>query len=125
MHSSRMRTVRCSSRRGGGWGWGCVSQHALGRTVCVCIPACTGQRGCVSQHALDRGCLPEGGRCKNITFPQLRLRTVKNRVRKRGRGWVAHQALANGYLLIQLPKITSRSVRFSCSRQHNLSFKQL
>ena len=38
MHSSMMRTVRCSDPPGG------------------CIPACTGQRGvCVSQHALGRG----------------------------------------------------------------------
>ena len=38
MHSSRMRTVRCS---------GCGG----------CIPACTGQGG-ASQQALDRGCIP-------------------------------------------------------------------
>ena len=45
MHSSRMRTVRCSGRRGcasqHALGRGCVSQHALG--MGVCIPACTGQ----------------------------------------------------------------------------------
>ena len=41
---------------------GCVSQNVLGR-------------GCVSHHALGGG----GGTraCENITFPQLRLRTVK------------------------------------------------
>ena len=52
MHSSRMRTIRCSDRRGGG----------------ACIPACTGQEGCVSQHALDGGvcipaCIGKGGVC--------------------------------------------------------------
>ena len=52
MHYSRIRTVRCRGRWGGG-----VSQHALGRGVC--IPACTGQGG-VSQYALGGGCLPRG-----------------------------------------------------------------
>ena len=42
MYSSGMRTARLLT----------VSQHALGRGVC--IPACTGQGG-VSQHALARG----------------------------------------------------------------------
>ena len=50
MHSSRMCTVRCSGRRGGG-----VSQHVLGRWV-VCIPACTRQWGC-----LPRGVSSQGG----------------------------------------------------------------
>ena len=44
MHSSRMRTVRCSDR----WGVGVVSQHTLGR-------------GCEYQHALGGGCLPRRG----------------------------------------------------------------
>ena len=70
MHSSRMRTVRCSGHPGGVYPsvhWG------------VCIPACTGgcvsqhdwAGVCVSQHALGRarlypsthwagGCLPRG-----------------------------------------------------------------
>ena len=83
MHSSRMRTVRCSGRRGGG----------------ACIPACTGQGGMYpsmhwaggvyrSMHwaggVSARGCLPEGvsatpppldrmtDACENITLPQLR-----------------------------------------------------
>ena len=57
MHSSRMRTVRCRSRR---WG-GDVSQHALGEGVSQhalgrgCIPACTGQ------GVFTRGDLPKGG----------------------------------------------------------------
>ena len=113
MHSSRMRTVRCSSHLGGvclgdvcipactGQGV-CVSQHALGRGVCVypsmhwaggvCVSQHALGRGCVcvSQHALGRGCVcvsqhalgqaPPVNRmtdsCKNITFPQLLLRTV-------------------------------------------------
>ena len=85
MHSSRIRTVRCSDCWVGG-----VSQHALGRE---CIPACSGQ-GCVypSTHG---GCLPRGRRlprgvytplpctefltaCENFTFQQLRFRTVMN-----------------------------------------------
>ena len=65
MHSSRMRTVRCSGRWGEGGG---VSQDALGRGVCmlacteqgVCIPACTGQ-GCVCPRVSAQGSLPGGG----------------------------------------------------------------
>ena len=75
-HSSRMHTIHSSGYGGGGypsmhWAEGCVSQHALGRRVC--IPACTGQggmyptmhwaRGCVSHHALGGGCLPGGAQC--------------------------------------------------------------
>ena len=110
MHSSRMRTVRCSSHLGGGvclgdvcipacTGQGVyVSQHALGRG-CVCVSQHALGKGCVcvSQHALGRGCVypsmhwagcvcvypgrhPPVNRmtdsCKNITFPQLLLRTV-------------------------------------------------
>ena len=54
MHSSRMRTVRCSGRRGGG---GVCIPACTGQGVC--IPVCTGWGG-VSQHALGRGCLPRG-----------------------------------------------------------------
>ena len=78
---------------------GCVPSAA----VAMSIPACIGH--CVSQHALERGDVFPGGvsvggvcpgqcvsqhalrqtppvnrmidRCKNITFPQLRLQTVK------------------------------------------------
>ena len=56
MHSSGMRTVRCSGRY---------------------IPACTGQGVCISQHALDRGvCIPactrqglsaQGGVCPGVS----------------------------------------------------------
>ena len=50
MHSSRMRTLRCSGHPGGVYPsmhWG------------VCIPACTGQ-GCVypSMHWAEGGCIP-------------------------------------------------------------------
>ena len=45
MHSSRMRTVRSSSRvyPSMEWAWGCVSQHAVdgGCVPGGCIPACT------------------------------------------------------------------------------------
>ena len=64
MHSSRMRTVRCSSRLLGGGGEVSASQEE-GR---VCLPA----GGCTP--------LPPCGQtdtCENITFPQLLLRTVK------------------------------------------------
>ena len=68
MHSSRMRTTRCSSH--------------LGRRV-VCPGGCLPGRGCVSDQVW--GCTPPAPlpwreflthACKNITFPELRLRTV-------------------------------------------------
>ena len=73
MHSSRMRTVRSSSRllgggicpregglpKGGVCPGGCVS----------CIPVCNGAN---TPPPVDR----MTDRCKNITFPKLRLRTV-------------------------------------------------
>ena len=102
MHSSRMRTVRSSSHAMSipACTGHCVSQHALGRG-CVylsmhwaggCLPGdggvclgdvCPGEsarKGAgVSQHALKQK--PPMNRmtdrCKNITFPQLRSRTVK------------------------------------------------
>ena len=84
MHFSRMGTVRCSS---------CL----LGGGVCP-VGVCLG--GCLSRGVSARGCLPtlsegvsaQGGECladnplwteflthacENITFPQLRLWTVK------------------------------------------------
>ena len=55
MHSSRMRTVRCSGHRGGG-GWcipACTGQG-------VCIPACTGHGGVYpSMHWAGGVCLGE------------------------------------------------------------------
>ena len=85
MHSSRMRAVRSSSRllgmclprgvsAGGESGWrgvclggvgGCLPGGCLSRGS---IPACTG----ADTTPVDR--MPD--RCKNITFPPLRLRTV-------------------------------------------------
>ena len=84
MHSSRMHTVRCSGCRGKGG----VSQHALGRGGCLpgggCLP-----RGdvCPNRDVYPGVCPVNTGihplwtewptdRCKNISFPQLRLRTV-------------------------------------------------
>ena len=65
MHSSRMRTAGLLT----------VSQHALGRGVC--IPACTRQgvypsmhwAGGVSQHALGRGVPAQGGVCLGVCLP--------------------------------------------------------
>ena len=34
MHSSRMRTVRCSSHL---WGWGCLPKGGVGPGGCVCL----------------------------------------------------------------------------------------
>ena len=72
MHSSRMRTVRCSGRLLGQGG--------------VCPGRVSAWGGCL----LGGGCLPDGctppfplwtkfltHACENITFLQLRLRTVK------------------------------------------------
>ena len=90
MHSSRMRTVRCSSRlRGGGGGCLLGGVCLLGEvSACrggVCLPGgCLPARGVV---CLGGVCLPGGvhlppprgqtDTCENITFPQLLLRTVK------------------------------------------------
>ena len=59
MHPSRMRTVCCSSRLRGG----------------VCLGGVF--PGGVSQHALR-----QTHACENITFPQLRLRTVTTHCRR-------------------------------------------
>ena len=85
MHSSRMRTVRCSSR-------------LLGEGVCL-LGGCRKTGGVCSAQGVSAGggwCLPGGGclprgvytsllwtkflthACENITFPQFRLRTVIN-----------------------------------------------
>ena len=132
MHSSRMRTVRCSGRLDGGWGGG-FGQGGVCQGVCVCLSrgGCLSMGvsvwgcvclsgGCLSGRCLSSGglclsrvqggvcpggvvcvCLaggvcPPGGSvypsmqwgrhshcgqtytCKNITFPQLLLRTVMN-----------------------------------------------
>ena len=68
MHSSRMRTVRCSGRL---------------REVCLpkgCLPkvGSVQGRGVCLGDVCPGGCLPRGqtDACENITFPQLPLRTV-------------------------------------------------
>ena len=70
MHSSRMRTVRCSSRLLGGGG--------LSACHGVCPGGC---RVCLPEGGLpagEGGCLPRGlpARCEIITIPQLLLRTI-------------------------------------------------
>ena len=63
MHSSRMRTVRCS---------GC-----LGRGGCVGGGVCLGGAGvCLGVYTSPPPVNRITDRCKNITFPQLHLRTV-------------------------------------------------
>ena len=67
MHSSRMRTVRCSSHPGGGVCTGGVYPGAVsarGRGVFLPCGVYTSPRG-------------QTDTCENITFPQLLLRTVK------------------------------------------------
>ena len=76
MHSSRMRTVRCSDRRegvwGGGGGGGLVAQAGMYPSMhCtggVYIPACTGQGVCIPActeqgGVWPGGCLPGGVVC--------------------------------------------------------------
>ena len=65
LHEQECIPVRCIPSTAVAAGGG-VSQHALGRGVCIL--ACTGQGGrrCVSQHALGRGVsagLPGSGVC--------------------------------------------------------------
>ena len=99
MHSSGMRTVRCSGRLRGG---GCLPRGCLPRGVSAhfnlcprgCLPrggVCPGKsvQGCLpggGGGGLPRGCLPRRGvrppvdrqtqACENIPFPQVLLRTV-------------------------------------------------
>ena len=70
MHSSRMRTVHCSSRLLGGpvCPWGCLPRGVFAEGG-SCIPACTEEGPPMWTEWLTDG-------CKNITFPQLRLRTA-------------------------------------------------
>ena len=100
MHSSRMRTVRCSSHLGRMSARGCVS--ARGGCLNGRVGVCPGW-GAFQGSVCPAGCLPgmggmsawgvsawQGGvhlpplwtefltqTCENITFPQLRLRTVE------------------------------------------------
>ena len=84
MHSSRMRTVRWSVRLGaGGLPWGHVCLWGLPREGVCLGGVCPGEclpRGS-AQGCLPRGCTPppcgQTNTCKNITFLQLLLRTVK------------------------------------------------
>ena len=80
MHSSRMRTVCSSSRLLPG---GCVCFR--GGCVCFLVGVCFLGGVYPSMHwgrhpPVDR----MTDRCKNITFPQIRLRTVKICARKGG-----------------------------------------
>ena len=83
MYSSRMRNVRCSSRLPA---WGCLTAGGgcLSRGRGRCLPrrvsTCLG-----GGSACPEGCTPPSlwtefltHACENITFPQLRLRTVTN-----------------------------------------------
>ena len=79
MHSSRMRTVRCSSRMPGG----CLPRGAKvypsGCLPMGCLPtgvSASGGGGCTPPLPPWTEFLTHG--CENITFPQLRLRTVKS-----------------------------------------------
>ena len=69
MHSSRMRTVHCSGRLGGGG-------SAQGG---ICL------QGVSAWGCLPRGCTPPpvDRMTENITFPQLLLQTVNMRARCR------------------------------------------
>ena len=90
MHSSRLRTIRCSGHRGVS-AKGCLPGGCLPRE-CVCVPggACTG--GCLPRWQWILGHTPPAQcmlgytppwteflthTCENITFMQLHLRTVK------------------------------------------------
>ena len=49
------------------WAGGCVSQHALGKGVC--IPACTGQGSVCPGGCLPRGVSAQGGVCPGGCLP--------------------------------------------------------
>ena len=69
MHSSTMRAIRCSDGLLVGGGGGCLPKRGVSAEG-VCIPACT------EADTLPLWTEWLTDRCKNITFPQLRLRTV-------------------------------------------------
>ena len=77
-HSNRMRTVCCSDCRGGRGGapaggncpGGCTCPGGVLPTGGCTCPGGVTYRGCTCRGV----CAPA---CENITFPQLRLRTVK------------------------------------------------
>ena len=68
MHSSRMRTIRCSSRLGGGLPREgvCLGVSALGMSALGGV--CLGQ-GCLLPHPLPVNKITDT--CENITLPQL------------------------------------------------------
>ena len=58
MHSSRMRTLCCSSRRG----WGVSAQRAFARVGGVCPGGVSAWEGGVyPRRSTQEGCLPKGG----------------------------------------------------------------
>ena len=108
MHSSRIRTVRCSGRRGAGEG----SQHALGRG-CVYPSMHWVGGGGVSEHALGGGCLPSA--CWDTPPPHTVERILDTRLWK-------HYLSAITLLTVKFPWITS-SAWFN--KILNLSFLRL
>ena len=71
MHSSRMRTVRCSGRRGGGclpsW-WVCLSRGVSPQRGCVC-PGVSG-KGVSGQGGVWPGKYLPGGFCQGV-YPRM------------------------------------------------------
>ena len=69
MHSSRMRTVRCSGRRGKGG-------MCLPRGVCLgrggCVYPGVSARGCLPGSVRPGGCLPGGGVCPSACWDTYR-----------------------------------------------------
>ena len=86
MHSSRMRTVCCSGRLGGGG-----VQEGVCVSGGVCIPACNGADTPLWTELLTHA-------CENSTFPQLLLQIVKMAVS------ASVLLLFLGYYFLFLPK---------------------
>ena len=82
MHSSRIRTVCCSSclleecLPGQGGVWLAKGGVCLARDVCLARGCLPGQEGCTPPPWTEF----MTHNCENITFPQLHLRTVMTRM---------------------------------------------
>ena len=81
-HSSKMRTVRCSSRRRKGVSaWGCLSEGVSAQGClprgCLCrgcLPMVVSARGMSAQGDVCPGwCLPRGSLCRTSHYPACPL----------------------------------------------------
>ena len=68
MHSSRMRTVRCSGRRVMGEGERVPRGSVSAQGECVCPGGCL-CRGCLPRGCMPKGVSAQGGICPGVYMP--------------------------------------------------------